>query len=122
MEDALKFHFLAKYLFNLRNTDSISALFHIHLYLFQLFLGNTDRTTIVKHFLKRPIQARYVRINPRAWHGIHICMRFEIFGCKEGKNNVHTDFTKQYPENIYLFKVNYRNTRKSCEICSKLTI
>ena len=61
--------------------------------IFQLFLGNTDRTTIVKHFLKRPIQARYVRINPRAWHGIHICMRFEIFGCKEGKNNVHTDFT-----------------------------
>ena len=27
-----------------------------------------------------------------------------------------------YPANIYLFKVNNRNTRKSCEICSKLTI
>ena len=26
------------------------------------------------------------------------------------------------PANIYLFKVNNRNTRKSCEICSKLTI
>ena len=25
------------------------------------------------------------------------------------------------PVNIYLFKVNNRNTRKSCEICSKLT-
>ena len=24
--------------------------------------------------------------------------------------------------NIYLFKVNNRNTRKRCEICSKLTI
>ena len=23
---------------------------------------------------------------------------------------------------VYLFKVNYRNTRKRCEICSKLTI
>ena len=74
--------------------NSITALFHIHLYLFQLFLGNTDRTTIVKHFLKRPIQARYVRINPRAWHGIHICMRFEIFGCKEGKNIGHNEKTK----------------------------
>ena len=26
------------------------------------------------------------------------------------------------PVNIYLFKVNNRNTRKRCEICSKLTI
>ena len=26
------------------------------------------------------------------------------------------------PANIYLFKVNYRNTGKRCEICSKLTI
>ena len=27
-----------------------------------------------------------------------------------------------FPANIYLFKVNNRNTRKICEICSKLTI
>ena len=27
-----------------------------------------------------------------------------------------------YPANIYLFKVNNRNTRKMCKICSKLTI
>ena len=27
-----------------------------------------------------------------------------------------------YPVYIYLFKVNNRNTRKRCEICSKLTI
>ena len=26
------------------------------------------------------------------------------------------------PANIYLFKVDNRNTRKKCEICSKLTI
>ena len=26
------------------------------------------------------------------------------------------------PANTYLFKVGNRNTRKSCEICSKLTI
>ena len=26
------------------------------------------------------------------------------------------------PANIYLFKVNNRNTRKTCEICSKLTL
>ena len=30
--------------------------------------------------------------------------------------------TKFYPAGIYLFKVNNRNTRTRCEICSKLTI
>ena len=30
--------------------------------------------------------------------------------------------SKQYPANIYLFKVNNRNSRKTYEICSKLTI
>ena len=29
---------------------------------------------------------------------------------------------KTFPANIDLFKVNYRNTRKRYEICSKLTI
>ena len=27
-----------------------------------------------------------------------------------------------HPAGIYMFKVNYRNTRKRCEICSQLTI
>ena len=27
-----------------------------------------------------------------------------------------------YPANIYLFKFNNRDSRKRCEICSKLTI
>ena len=30
--------------------------------------------------------------------------------------------TSSSPANSYLFKVNNRNTRKRCEICSKLTI
>ena len=31
-------------------------------------------------------------------------------------------FKKAFPAGIYLLKVNNRNTRTSCEICSKLTI
>ena len=58
--------------------------FNFFVYFAQLFMANTDRANIVKHYLKEPIKARYVRINPRAWHGIHICMRFEVFGCQEG--------------------------------------
>ena len=30
--------------------------------------------------------------------------------------------SNHYPVNIYLFKVNNRNTRKRREVCSKLTI
>ena len=37
--------------------------------------------------------------------------------CKSGFASAYC-----YPANIYLFKVNYRNTRKRCEICSKLII
>ena len=29
---------------------------------------------------------------------------------------------RSYPANIHLFKVNNRNTRERCEICSKLTM
>ena len=35
-------------------------------------------------------------------------------------NNIYP--RKSYLTNIYLFKVNYRNTDKKCEQCSKLTI
>ena len=35
---------------------------------------------------------------------------------------VNLSEVKLFPANIYLFKVNNRNTRKRCEICSKLTI
>ena len=31
-------------------------------------------------------------------------------------------FLRIIPANIYLLKVNIRNTRKTCEICSKLTM
>ena len=35
---------------------------------------------------------------------------------------IFLNFQTNYPANIYLFKVNNTNTRKKCEICSKLTI
>ena len=36
--------------------------------------------------------------------------------------NRYFDESKYYPANIYLFKINKRNIRKNCDICSKLTI
>ena len=38
------------------------------------------------------------------------------------KQNKRIEVQTVYPAGIYLLKVNNRNTRTSCEICSKLTI
>ena len=38
------------------------------------------------------------------------------------ESNLILSFNSQTPASIYLFKVNNRNTRTRCEICSKLTI
>ena len=37
-------------------------------------------------------------------------------------SQLHLHFHRIYPAGIYLFKVNNRNTRTRCVICSKLTI
>lgn len=47
----------------------------------QVFVGNDDSKTIAVRHLKHPITARYVRIHPLAWYGVHICMRAELYGC-----------------------------------------
>ena len=37
-------------------------------------------------------------------------------------NTLKNHFTRKYPANIYLFKVQHKNTRKMCKICSKSTM
>ena len=48
----------------------------------------------------------------------------EKYCCKNGEKilNSMTSNSMNLPVKIYLFKVNYRNTRKRCEMCSKLII
>ncbi|XP_022780705.1 uncharacterized protein LOC111321951 [Stylophora pistillata] len=47
----------------------------------KIFVGNDDSKTIAVRHLRHPITARYVRIHPQAWYGVHICMRAELYGC-----------------------------------------
>ena len=42
-----------------------------------------DKDTAEGRILEQPIVARYLRIHPTTWYG-HICMRVELFGCREG--------------------------------------
>ncbi|XP_074617347.1 uncharacterized protein LOC141876569 [Acropora palmata] len=45
------------------------------------FNGNTDGSSVVRHWLKPRFNARYVRFVPILWTG-QLCMRVEIYGCK----------------------------------------
>lgn len=47
----------------------------------QEFNGNTDGSSVVRHWLKPRFNARYVRFVPILWTGQQ-CMRVEIYGCK----------------------------------------
>ena len=48
-----------------------------------MFTANSDRYTVVKNVLKKPLITRYIRIHPESWYG-HISMRTEFFGCRKG--------------------------------------
>ena len=50
----------------------------------QVFAANSDRYTVVKNVLYKPIITRYIRIHPESWYG-HISMRTEFYGCRKGK-------------------------------------
>jgi len=43
------------------------------------FVGNTDQSTEVKHYLNH-VTANFIRIRPLDWL-VGVCLRFEIYGC-----------------------------------------
>ncbi|XP_078363899.1 EGF-like repeat and discoidin I-like domain-containing protein 3 [Oculina patagonica] len=45
-----------------------------------VFLGNTDKDTVVYHNLNPIIEARYIRVRPTEWH-TWISMRIELYSC-----------------------------------------
>ena len=50
-------------------------------HLTQVFLGNTDRDTVVYHDLNPVIDARFVRVLPMEWFDF-IGMRMELYSCQ----------------------------------------
>ena len=49
--------------------------------LFQIFQGNTNVSSVVRHDLNPVIRARYIRIHPGYYTGDHVCMRLGLYGC-----------------------------------------
>lgn len=50
--------------------------------LFQIFRGPADRKKKVAQQFFQPIEARYIRWNPRTWHNA-IAMKVDLLGCGE---------------------------------------
>ena len=48
--------------------------------LLQIFIGNTDRNTVVKNDLETPLNTRWLRFLPKSWNN-NIAMRVEVYGC-----------------------------------------
>ncbi|CAB3983146.1 EGF-like repeat and discoidin I-like domain-containing 3, partial [Paramuricea clavata] len=49
----------------------------------KVFLGNRDRSTVVRQSVSPVIVTKYIRIHPKQWHG-HISMRVGFRGCLKG--------------------------------------
>lgn len=49
----------------------------------QLFRGCVDQTSPVKVMFEVPVEARYIRVNPRSWYN-EISLRLDIIGCGDG--------------------------------------
>ena len=61
-------------------TESTTCTYFCFFVFLQVFVGNSDSDTVVKHYLTPAIKARYVRLTPTAWNN-HISMRIELYGC-----------------------------------------
>lgn len=61
-------------------------IYNLNLFVFfwQQFQGNYDRYSVRTHAFRPALLARYVRVNPRRWHG-WMSMRLELYGGRWGK-------------------------------------
>ena len=77
----------------------------------QILQGNVDTLTVYKNMLDWRINARYIRINPRAWTPTgQICMRVEIYLCHNYQGEWLHKKTKHYP--YFCNWTNVNNTAK----------
>ncbi len=49
--------------------------------MFQILRGNSNVSSVVRHYLDPTIVARYIRVHPGYYPGNNECMRLELYGC-----------------------------------------
>ncbi|XP_049862899.1 hemocytin [Schistocerca gregaria] len=55
----------------------------------QIFRGPIDDTRTVQQIFAVPVEARYIRVNPKTWHE-GIAMKIEVFTCSESLTTITT--------------------------------
>ena len=71
----------------------LSSFFFLPLF-FQEFKGNSDQSSIVRHWLKHQIYATYVALYPTSYVG-RMCMSIEIYGCRASDISMLTPFSSK---------------------------
>ena len=69
--------------------DLLDLSCHRHLFVLQVFMGNTDSNTEVRHIIQ-PTTAMYFMVKPISWHGA-VAMRLGLLGCqgKDSHSNIN---------------------------------
>ena len=65
--------FVGKCSFNQKSASSFASFCKV-------YQANKDQNTVVVNTLEYPIEARFIRLNPKQWFG-HISLRMELYGC-----------------------------------------
>ena len=76
--------------------------------MFQIFQGNTDVSSVVRHDLNPAIVVRYIRIHPGYEQGDQTCMRLELYGCLFKK--VIVSYSMPVGQKTKNGKVDYKDT------------
>ena len=63
---------------------SCSEIGHCIFFVLQIFVGNSDHDTVVRHVLKEPFITKQLTIRPITWKE-NVGLRMELYGCKLGR-------------------------------------
>ena len=73
--------------------------------------------------MRKPITPQVHIVWYNTFYGYIVLDKLQYFNCKNGGTKIQRPIKiRTFPAGIYLLKVNNRNTRTRCEICSMLTI
>ncbi|XP_060078554.1 uncharacterized protein LOC132558047 [Ylistrum balloti] len=90
-----------------------------------IFVGNRDKSSVVRVVLGVAVSASYLRINPKSWNSF-ISLRFDVGGCYkiERKNNgseLYQNFSMMASVDLEQYPVLKEQCRSTCE-CGKLCL
>ena len=68
--------------------------FSCRFFFFQEFKGNSDQSSIVRHWLKHQFYATWVFFYPTSYVG-RMCMSVEVYGCRTGDISMLTPFSSK---------------------------